>query len=56
MDYSNVAEKYGEEFLNELDPPQRKTGNQILAEAMTGLVNMDNNENDDSDGGECRQG
>jgi len=55
MDYSFVAEKYGEDFLNELDPPQRKTGNQILAEAMNGLANMDNNENDDSDGGECRQ-
>lgn len=58
MDYSCVAQKYGEEFLNELDPPQRKTGNQILAEAMNGLVNnMDNNENDDDDngGGECQQ-
>jgi hypothetical protein len=56
MDYSKVAEKYGEDFLNELDPPQRKTGNQILAEAMNGLANMDN-ENDDSDngGGECQQ-
>ena len=54
MDYSGVAEKYGEDFLNELDPPQRKTGNQILAEAMTVLANMDN-ENDGSDGGDCRQ-
>lgn len=45
MDYSGVAEKYGEDFLNELDPPQRKTGNQILAEAMNGLANIDSNEN-----------
>ena len=45
MDYSEVAEKYGDEFLNQLDPPQRKTGNQILADGL--VNNMDSNENDE---------
>lgn len=36
MDYSDVAEKYGEEFLEELSPPNKgKSGKQILAGAMT---------------------
>ena len=39
LDYSNVAQKYGEDFLDELDPPQRKSGNQLLAEAFTAIGN-----------------
>ena len=38
MDYSFVAEKYGEDFLNQLDPPQRKTGNQILVDSMAAVA------------------
>eukprot|EP00956_Cyclotella_meneghiniana_P014699 scaffold22130_cov62-Cyclotella_meneghiniana.AAC.3 len=50
MDYSNVEKKYGKEFLDELNPPQRKSGNQILAEALTYVAeyNFDDS-NDDSD-------
>ncbi len=38
MDYSGVAEKYGEEFLEELNPPNRgKSGGSILAGALSSL-------------------
>ena len=38
MDYSSVAEKYGEEFLEELNPPNRgKSGGQLLAGALSSL-------------------
>lgn len=38
MDYSRVADKYGEKFLTELDPPNRgRTGRQILAGAFSSL-------------------
>ncbi|KAL7533684.1 hypothetical protein ACHAXR_008073 [Thalassiosira sp. AJA248-18] len=38
MDYSDVAEKYGEEFLKELSPPNKgKSGKQILAGALASL-------------------
>lgn len=38
MDYSGVAEKYGEEFLEELSPPNRgKSGGRILAGALSSL-------------------
>lgn len=38
MDYSHVADKYGEEFLDELDPPNKgKKGQQILAGALSSL-------------------
>jgi len=31
MDYSDVAEKYGEDFLEELSPPNKgKSGKQII--------------------------
>jgi len=48
MDYSKVAEKYGEDFLNELDPPQRKTGNQILVDSMVAVAQK-NRDDDDSE-------
>jgi hypothetical protein len=35
MDYSDVAEKYGEDFLEELSPPTKgKSGRQLQAEAF----------------------
>ncbi|KAL9190833.1 hypothetical protein ACHAXT_000539 [Thalassiosira profunda] len=38
LDYSEVAEKYGEEFLDELNPPNKgKSGRQILTGALTSL-------------------
>lgn len=38
MDYSGVEEKYGEEFLEELNPPNRgKSGGQILAGALSSM-------------------
>mmetsp|Transcript_24325 Transcript_24325/g.34847 ORF Transcript_24325/g.34847 Transcript_24325/m.34847 type:complete len:338 (+) Transcript_24325:44-1057(+) len=38
MNYSGVAEKYGEEFLEELNPPNRgKSGGRILAGALSSL-------------------
>lgn len=42
LDYSKVAEKYGEAFLEELSPPQRKTGNQLLAGALSSLSGKNN--------------
>ena len=38
MDYSGVAEKYGEDFLEELSPPNKgKSGRLIQAEAFASL-------------------
>lgn len=38
MDYSDVAEKYGEDFLEELSPPNKgKSGRQLQAEAFAEL-------------------
>lgn len=38
MDYSDVAEKYGEDFLEELSPPNKgKSGRQILGGALASL-------------------
>lgn len=43
MDYSDVAEKYGEDFLEELDPPNKgRSGRSILAGAMAALNDLDN--------------
>eukprot|EP00579_Thalassiosira_antarctica_P001877 CAMPEP_0201870812 /NCGR_PEP_ID=MMETSP0902-20130614/3871_1 /ASSEMBLY_ACC=CAM_ASM_000551 /TAXON_ID=420261 /ORGANISM="Thalassiosira antarctica, Strain CCMP982" /LENGTH=314 /DNA_ID=CAMNT_0048396593 /DNA_START=95 /DNA_END=1039 /DNA_ORIENTATION=- len=42
MDYSDVAEKYGEDFLEELDPPNKgRSGRSILAGAMAALNELD---------------
>lgn len=49
MDYSGVEAKYGKEFLEELAPPHRKTGNQIFSEAWNTLSNYDFGEDDDRD-------
>ena len=53
LDYSNVEKKYGKEFLDELNPPQRKSGNQLLAEAHKSLAEYndddDSNDNDDEE-------
>eukprot|EP00984_Skeletonema_dohrnii_P038526 scaffold41847_cov200-Skeletonema_dohrnii-CCMP3373.AAC.1 len=36
MDYSSVGERYGEEFLEELNPPNRgKSGGRLLAGALS---------------------
>eukprot|EP00581_Thalassiosira_minuscula_P018972 CAMPEP_0183722890 /NCGR_PEP_ID=MMETSP0737-20130205/14705_1 /TAXON_ID=385413 /ORGANISM="Thalassiosira miniscula, Strain CCMP1093" /LENGTH=218 /DNA_ID=CAMNT_0025953135 /DNA_START=43 /DNA_END=699 /DNA_ORIENTATION=+ len=41
MDYSDVAEKYGAEFLEELNPKNKgKSGKRILAGAMNSLSGM----------------
>lgn len=38
MDYSDVAEKYGQDFLEELSPPNKgKSGRQLQAEAFAEL-------------------
>ena len=51
MDYTNVEKKYGKEFLDELNPPQRKSGNQLFAEACTYLAeyNFDDSSDDGND-------
>ncbi len=47
MDYSKVEKKYGKEFIDELNPPQRKSGNQLLADALKNLSEY--NFGDDTD-------
>jgi hypothetical protein len=47
MDYSEVASKYGEEFLEQLSPPQRKSGKRILAEAFNSLNEFVDAEDED---------
>ncbi len=38
MDYSGVVEKYGEEFMEELNPPNRgRSGRSILGGAVSSL-------------------
>lgn len=39
MDYSSVAERYGEDFLEELNPPNKgKSGGRLLAGALSSLA------------------
>ena len=47
MDFSGVEAKYGKEFHEELAPPHRKTGNQILGDAMNFFSNYDSMDDDD---------
>ena len=46
LDYSNVEKKYGKEFLDELNPPQRKTGNELLLDAFKNLAEYNFNDDD----------